>query len=158
MDQVLLSTGKDDWETPADLFAELHKEFNFTLDAAASDTNHKLPRYYTEADDGLAHSWEGERVFVNPPYSRRTKTNPGQEAWIEKAYSEAQKGALVIMLLPARTDTKAFHRYILNHAEIRFIEGRLRFEVEGQPHDAAPFPSMVVIFRPKKEDDTAWMQ
>lgn len=90
MDQVLLSTGKDDWETPADLFAELHKEFNFTLDAAASDTNHKLPRYYTEADDGLAHSWEGERVFVNPPYSRRTKTNPGQEAWIEKAYSEAQ--------------------------------------------------------------------
>ena len=155
MDQVLFSTGKDDWETPSDLFAELHKEFNFTLDAAASDINHKLPRYYTKETDGLAQSWAHERVFCNPPYSRKTKTNPGQEAWIEKAYKEAQKGALVVMLIPARTDTKAFHRYILNHAEIRFIEGRLRFEENGQTRDAAPFPSMVAIFRPK--EDTAWM-
>ena len=155
MDQVLLSTGKDDWETPTDLFAALHKEFNFTLDAAASDANHKLPRYYTKETDGLAHSWANERVFCNPPYSRKTKTNPGQEAWIEKAYNEAQKGALVVMLIPARTDTKAFHRYILSHAEIRFIEGRLRFEDNGETRDAAPFPSMVVIFRPK--EDSAWM-
>lgn len=155
MDRVLLSTGKDDWETPADLFAELHKEFNFTIDAAASDTNHKLPRYYTQETDGLAQSWAGERVFCNPPYSRKTKTNPGQEAWIEKAYNEAQKGALVVMLIPARTDTKAFHHYILPHAEIRFLEGRLHFEVDGQPRDAAPFLSMVCVFR-QKEDD-AWM-
>lgn len=155
MDRVLLSTGKDDWETPADLFAELHKEFNFTIDAAASDSNHKLPRYYTQETDGLAQSWAGERVFCNPPYSRKTKTNPGQEAWIEKAHNEAQKGALVVMLIPARTDTKAFHRYILPHAEIRFLEGRLHFEVDGQPRDAAPFPSMVCIFKPKEDD--AWM-
>lgn len=149
MDRVLLSTGKDDWETPSGLFEELNKEFNFTLDAAASDTNHKLPRYYTEFDSGLSHSWEGERVFCNPPYSRKTKNNPGQEAWIEKAYNEAQNGALVVMLIPARTDTKAFHRYILGNAEVRFIEGRLRFEVNGTPRDAAPFPSMIVVFRPK---------
>lgn len=154
MDRVLLSTGKDDWETPAGLFDELHKEFNFTLDAAASSANHKLPKYYTAADDGLVHSWAGERVFCNPPYSRRTKTNPGQEAWIEKAYNEAQNGTLAVMLLPARTDTKAFHRYILNRAEIRFMEGRLHFEVEGKPRSAAPFPSMLVIFRPKKEEYT----
>lgn len=150
MDQALLSTGKDDWETPADLFAELHKEFNFTLDAAASLFNHKLPRYYTKEDDGLVKSWAGERVFVNPPYSRRTRTNPGQEAWIEKAYRESLNGALVVMLLPVRTDTKAFHRYILPHAKIRFIQGRLRFEDQGIPGDAAPFPSMVVIFKPNK--------
>lgn len=156
MDQALFSTGKDDWETPAAFFAELHKEFNFTLDAAASDSNHKLPRYYTRENDGLAKSWAGERVFCNPPYSRKTKTNPGQEAWVEKAYQEAQNGALVVMLLPARTDTKAFHRYILPHAEVRFLEGRLHFENEGKPGDAAPFPSMVVIFKPK-EDDDSWL-
>jgi site-specific DNA-methyltransferase (adenine-specific) len=75
---------------------------------------------------------------------------------VEKAYREAQKGALVVMLLPARTDTKAFHRYILPYAEIRFIEGRLRFENEGKPGDSAPFPSMVVIFKPKEND--TWMQ
>lgn len=63
MDRVLLSTGKDDWETPADLFAELHREFDFTIDAAASDTNHKLPKYYTQETDGLAQSWEREREY-----------------------------------------------------------------------------------------------
>lgn len=156
MDRVLFSTGKDDWETPADLFASLHAEFNFTIDVAASDSNHKLPRYYTQETDGLAQNWVGERVFCNPPYSRKTKTNPGQEAWVEKAYREAQKGALVVMLLPARTDTKAFHRYILPHAEIRFIEGRLRFETDGKARDAAPFPSMLAIFKPKEADE--WMK
>ena len=48
------------------------------------------------------------------------------------------------MLIPARTDTKAFHKYIYNKAEVRFIKGRLKF---GGSKDAAPFPSMLVIFR-----------
>ena len=147
MDQVLLSTGKDDWETPTGLFSELHREFNFTIDVAASDENHKLPRYYTIKQNGLEQSWAGERVFCNPPYSRKRKGNPGQAAWIKKAYEESLKGALVVLLLPARTDTEAFHKYILPHAEIRFLRGRLRFEDKGQPRDAAPFPSMVVVFR-----------
>ena len=157
MDKVLLSSGKDDWETPADLFKELDEEFKFTLDAAASDDNHKLPRYYTAKTDGLVQSWAGERVFCNPPYSRKTKNNPGQEAWIRKALAESQKGALVVMLIPSRTDTSAFHECILPYAEIRFLKGRLRFEDKGQPRDAAPFPSMVCIFRPKEESDS-WME
>lgn len=157
MDKVLLSSGKDDWETPTALFEALHREFNFTLDAAASDDNHKLPRYFTQAQDGLAQSWAGERVFCNPPYSRKTRTNPGQEAWIRKALAESQKGAaVVVLLIPARTDTAAFHECILPHAEIRFLKGRLHFEDRGEPRDAAPFPSMVCIFRGNEED--TWMQ
>ena len=84
---------------------------------------------------------EGGAVFCNPPYSRRTKNSPGQEAWIKKAAEEGQRpGAVVVMLIPARTDTLAFHKYIYHKAEIRF-------RVNGKPGDAAPFPSMVVIFR-----------
>ena len=150
MDKVLLSTGKDDWETPSSLFAELHKEFGFTLDAAASDSNHKLPRYYTKQTDGLSQSWSNEIVFCNPPYSKKAKNNPGQEAWIQKAYKESRNGATVVLLIPARTDTRAFHEVILPHAEIRFLRGRLRFEESGVPRDGAPFPSMVVIFRPNE--------
>lgn len=90
----------------------------------------------------------GGAVFCNPPYSRRTKDSPGQEAWIKKAAEEGKRpGAVVVMLIPARTDTLAFHEYIYHKAEIRFIKGRLRFRVNGQTGDAAPFPSMVVIFR-----------
>lgn len=47
------------------------------------------------------------------------------------------------MLIPARTDTKAFHEYINHQAEIRFIRGRLRF---GGSKNSAPFPSMLVIY------------
>lgn len=147
MDKVHFSTGKDDWETPQDLFDALNKEFGFTLDPCADDSNHKCAKYYTKEQDGLARSWAGETVFCNPPYSRKTKSNAGQAAWVEKCYKEAQGGETVVMLLPARTDTQMFHDYILGKAEIRFIRGRVRFEIGGQSRDAAPFPSMVVVFR-----------
>jgi site-specific DNA-methyltransferase (adenine-specific) len=65
--------------------------------------------------------------------------------WVEKAYREGHKDhTLVCMLIPARTDTKYFHDYIKNRAEVRFIPGRLKF---GEAKNAAPFPSMLVIFR-----------
>ena len=80
----------------------------------------------------------GETVFCNPPYGRAISS------WVQKAYSEwAINGAEVVMLLPARTDTKWFHDYIYNRAEIRFIKGRLKFG--GCKHNA-PFPNMFVSF------------
>lgn len=58
------------------------------------------------------------------------------------------------MLIPARTDTSYFHDYIYGKAEIRFIRGRLKFTDEsGQEKDAAPFPSMVVIYRGQRQED-----
>jgi site-specific DNA-methyltransferase (adenine-specific) len=78
-------------------------------------------------------------VFCNPPYGRELPK------WIEKCASES-KHAKVVMLIPARTDTKAFHKFIYHKAEIRFIKGRLKFLVDGIEGAAAPFPSMVVIF------------
>ena len=82
----------------------------------------------------------GKRVFCNPPYGRELPK------WIKKAHDEAEKGALVVMLIPARTDTRAFHDYIYHQAEIRFIRGRIKF---GDAKTSAPFPSMVVIFEGK---------
>lgn len=59
MNSVHFMSKKSDWETPQDLFDSLNSEFHFTLDAAASDHNHKLPHYYTEKEDGLAQDWGG---------------------------------------------------------------------------------------------------
>lgn len=147
MDKVLFSTGKDDWETPIDFFEKLNSEFEFTLDPCCTHQSAKCKKYYTQKENGLLQTWKNEVVFVNPPYSKKTKTNPGQEAWIKKAYEESIH-ATVVMLIPARTDTKAFHEYIYGKAEIRFIKGRLKF---GSSNNPAPFPSMIVIYRNKNQ-------
>ena len=78
----------------------------------------------------------GEIVFCNPPYRDMSK-------WAKKCYEESLNGTLVVMLVPARTDTRWFHDYIYHKAEIRFIKGRLRF---GGSSSNAPFPSMIVIY------------
>lgn len=136
---VMFSSATDEWYTPMDFYNELDKEFNFNLDPCATDDNHKCDQYFTKADNGLIQDWGGYRVFCNPPYGRKIT-----ETWVEKAYNEAQKkDTLIVMLLPARTDTKWFHNFIYHKAEIRFIKGRLKF---GGSKNAAPFPSMVVIF------------
>jgi phage N-6-adenine-methyltransferase len=160
----MFSTGNDEWETPKELFNKLDKIYNFTLDVCATTENAKCERYYTKLEDGLKQSWDGEVCWMNPPYSKPenpckpnckkkscikrgyhvTEYKPGQEDWIAKAYKESEKGAIVVALLPVRTDTKAFHKYIYKKQDIIFLEGRLKF---GNCKDAAPFPSMIVIFR-----------
>lgn len=141
---ALFSRDSDEWETPAELFEILNDEFHFTLDACATDDNHKVDKYFTKIDDGLKQDWSGYRVFCNPPYSEIGK-------WVQKAYYESLKaGTLVCLLIPARTDTRWFHDYILHRSEIRFIKGRLRFS--GSKWNA-PFPSMIVIFRSAELND-----
>ena len=150
MNQSLFSSDKNYWETPQDLFDQLHDEFHFTLDAAASHENHKLPQYYTEDTDGLSQDWEGERVFCNPPYGSKETG-----LWTEKCWREAQKpNTLCVLLIPARTDRESFHKYIYRqpNVEIRFLPGRLYFELNGEKIGRSPFPAMVCIFRPKEVD------
>lgn len=138
--EIMFSNKSNEWATPQDLFNELDREFRFTLDPCADETNHKCDRYYTVNDDGLSQDWSGERVFCNPPYGRPV------DRWVRKCFEEVYCGkcSLAVMLLFAKTDTKWFHNYIYNKAEIRFLKGRVRF---GNQRNDAPFPSMVVIFR-----------
>ncbi len=151
--KIMFSSDKNDWETPQSLYNQLDDEFHFTLDAAASDTNHKCDRYYTAQTDGPSKDWGGETVFCNPPYG-----NKETGEWTKKCWDESQKkGTTVVLLIPARTDRASFHDYIYKKpgVEIRFLRGRLRFETNGEAGDAAPFPSMVVVFRsPDQADQT----
>ena len=143
MNKALLSSKRLDWCTPRDFFEELDREFHFTLDAAATEKSAKCAKYYTPETDGLSASWNGETVFCNPPYGREIK------AWVKKGYEEGQRpGTTVVLLIPSRTDTEYFHSYILGKSEIRFLKGRLKFtDEDGVAQDAAPFPSMLVVYR-----------
>jgi len=135
---VLFSSASDEWETPIEFYEKLNKCYGFTLDPCATTQNHKCEKYYTKDQNGLAQSWDGERVFVNPPYGRKI------EDWVQKAYeTNRDTGTLVVMLLPARTDTRWFHEFIKGKAYITFVRGRLKF---GGCKNSAPFPSMIVIY------------
>lgn len=135
-----LKSDRTDWETPRELFDRLDAFWHFDLDAAASDTNHLCADYYTKETDGLAQSWAGRRVWCNPPYGKQIAD------WTRKAYEETRDGqTLVIMLIPARTDTRWYHDYIQGHAaEVKFIRGRLKYTLGGVAQNSAPFPSMLV--------------
>lgn len=130
---LFFSSKSDEWSTPQDFFDTLDSEFHFDLDVCALPENAKCPNYYTPEDNGLVQPWAGT-IWCNPPYGREIGK------WVEKA---ANSGTTVVMLLPARTDTKWFHDWIYGKAEVRFVRGRLKF---GGCPNAAPFPSMVVIF------------
>lgn len=140
---ALFSSARQDWATPRWLFDALDAEFGFDLDAAASDANALVGRYLTEADDALDSSWQpAKAAYCNPPYAR---SNGGLAAWLAKARSEAALGTTVVLLVPARVDAGWWTRHVLHADEVRFIDGRLRFEGATEP---APFPSAIVVYRP----------
>lgn len=97
----------NEWATPQDFFDRLDEEFDFTLDPCATPENAKCSRYFTKGGDGLSQDWSGDRVFMNPPYGREIGK------WVKKAYEESQKGALVVCLIPARTDTSYWHEFVI---------------------------------------------
>lgn len=145
---VHYSSDSAEWATPRKFFKTLDAEFHFTLDVCATAANTRCKRFFALREepgaialDGLTRPWAGECCWCNPPYGRGAN---GPTPWLEKANRE--RDALVVCLLAARTDTRWFHRLVWPVAdEVRFVEGRLAFN-EGGP---APFPSMVVIYRPR---------
>ena len=138
--KAMLSSEDMTWETPQDFFDALNKEFKFTLDPCATPETAKCKKFYTKEDDGLSKDWSKERVFCNPPYGSEIKD------WVKKC---SESNSLVVMLIPARTDTRYFHDYIYQkpNVEIRFIKGRLKFGGKQKVSGSAPFPSMLIIFR-----------
>jgi phage N-6-adenine-methyltransferase len=138
-----------EYGTPNNLYDESNEEFHFVLDPCTTPDNPLKTRYFfTKEDDGLDLSWNysGGSIFVNPPYGRNVIE------WMRKAYDESRlHNITVVMLLPARTDTKWFHDYTYGKpdAEVRLVKGRLKFSCNDQyrPNNA-PFPSCVVVFNP----------
>ena len=134
----LTSTGNIVEETPKYLFDRISSIFNFSLDACALPENAKCESYYTPEDDGLSKPWRGG-VWCNPPYGREISS------WVRKAYEESQKeyNSFVLMLLPARTDTKWWWEYVQGKATLFFIKGRVKF---GDHNVGAPFPSVLALY------------
>jgi len=149
----------DDRATPPEVFGPLNERYGFTVDAAASPANAKCPRFWTEADDGLAQSWADERVWLNPPYSF-----PNLAAWVAKAWQEWKDGGpdLIVMLIPAnRTEQQFWQEHIEPYRDspgsdlhVEFLPGRVRFLAPGQtevgPDERPPFGCCLLIWEARK--------
>ena len=151
--QVIHSSKHDDWRTPGWLFDRLNKEFNFSLDAAASPHN-ALCNNYLMKPAGLVSDWahnmagDLQTVFVNPPYGRHVGK------WVEKAILEQAKGATVVMLMSACTDTIWWHNWAWQADQIRLMKGRVPFRREdGSKASSAPKGSAILVFRPSNGKD-----
>lgn len=137
--ESLFSSRSEEWPTPDTFYAELNAEFAFTLDPCATPENAKCSRFFTKEQNGLLYDWSTHVVFCNPPYGKQIR------AWAEKCYRSSLKGATVVLLVHARTDTRWFHDFVYGKAaEIRFVRGRLKFGGT----QSAPFPSLVAVYRP----------
>jgi len=136
MMNVHFSSQTDLHATPQAFFDTLNAEFRFDVDVCALPGNAKCEKFFSPEDDGLSKHWEGV-CWMNPPYGREIGK------WMKKAYESSLDGAVVVCLVPSRTDTKWWHDYAMR-GDIRFIKGRLKF---GDARNSAPFPSAVVVFR-----------
>lgn len=162
---VHFSSNNDEYETPKKIFDPLMKEFKFIADMACTAENSKCKMGMTNS---LAAPWiylfnrrrKNIIVWCNPPYSRGL-----QKKFLEKGVEAAKDGITSVFLVPARTDTKAWHDHVWDEkkhkprkgVEVRLLKGRIFFEINGEPvqdkkgkPSAAPFPSAIVIFRGRK--------
>tara|TARA_R110002126_G_scaffold138790_1_gene283363 strand:+ start:7664 stop:8146 length:483 start_codon:yes stop_codon:yes gene_type:complete len=137
--RAMFSSKSNDWGTPQNFYDKLNNSFGpFTLDPCSDGQNNKTDNYFTKEQNGLSQDWSGNKVFMNPPYGRAIKD------WLKKAYEEGQKpNTTVVCLIPARTDTKYWHDYVMKAQAVYFVKGRLKF---GDSNNSAPFPSSVIVF------------
>ena len=155
--KIMFSSDRQDWETPQKDFEKWNEVYNFEIDLAANKNNSKCGvNYLDEEINSLDVDWytlTNGWMWLNLPYNK-------SKEFIEKCDKEAQKGAKIVCLLPARTDTIAFHTHIYKKYEIDLLKGRLKFEINGKPipiynkktktfsgAQSAPFPSMLVFFK-----------
>ncbi len=147
----------DDRGTDPAFVAGLEERFGapFTLDVAAAAHNTKAPRYFTRADDGLAQSWAGERVWCNPPYS-------DLYSWVLKAWQEWEESRGIVMLLPANRPEQRWWQELVepyrdrewSPLRVEFLPGRMRFSrpnaVIGPKGDRPPFGCVLLIWEPPR--------
>ena len=129
-----------EYSTPKEIFEPLQKGFNIVLDVCASGENNKCDIYFSKEQNSLKQDWHKiGNAWMNPPFSRDLKK------WVEKAYTEAQKGINVVCLLPVRSNTIWWHKFIIDtKSEVRFLKGEIKFNGMDR---GLWLPFAIVIFK-----------
>ena len=131
MNNVLFSKKSDHWRTP-------EKAYNYFIVNGFVD-----PYPLGEDYDKPLYMWYNSKIFINPPYNK-------MEKWADYIVELSKNNNYIVVLVPARTDTRWFHKLLKCRPIIYFVKGRLRFSEKG----SAPFPSLYLIFDNQKGGGT----
>ena len=146
-DKNRFRTENQSWETPQELFNLLNEEFSFDVDLAGNKSNAKCPNFISKEQDALKQEWNGV-CWLNHPYGGNKENS--LKNWVKKSYEESRKGGcIVVMLIPARTNTEWWHEYCMKAKEIRLVRGRPKFK--GNIH-GLPQPLAIIIFSNESEN------
>jgi site-specific DNA-methyltransferase (adenine-specific) len=132
-----MSKLSDERATPDNLFKPLDTLFEYTLDPAATKENTKCKKFFTIEDNGLKQSWYGNRVFLNPPYSRGELIQ-----WVYKCANESEN-AFITAILPGDTSTKSAQIVWETANIVYFPKGRFKFNGMGT---VAKFATMIALY------------
>ena len=135
--------GRNDWQTPPELFRLLNNEFRFEIDGAASKENHLLSAYFSEEESAFEMGVWWNRIFVNPPYGSLDK-------WVGLFIQWAvHDHCTVVALVPVAPDTKWWKRAYDAAAEVRLLSGRVKFvnPETGKPDGSNTTGSTVFVFK-----------
>lgn len=161
----------DLWETPITLYDEAREKYGIDpkVDVCATKKNSLCPEFINGKMNALKSSWQ-KPFFMNPPYSQVAH-------FMAKAYFEHKRHNVDALILTySKTDTKWWHEYVEDRAEVHFIAGRVSFQFKGvrprfcteckvrsytqakrckacgktMTRYSAPYPSVWIIYRGRK--------
>lgn len=139
--EPLMSSVKHDWCTPPLVLERVRRLAPIGLDPCTTREN-PCGAESIYLINGLDLPWtDYGLVYVNPPYGR---TLP---LWAHKAVKEASNGAEIVMLVPARTDTRWWGLAYDACQSVALWKGRLTFVGAPAP---APFPSCLFYYGPDR--------
>ena len=154
MNKYNYTYSENDYKTPPEIY-NIALEYlglkQFTLDACCSDNNIPALMHFNKGVyDGLTESWE-PYTWCNPPYNECEK-------WVKKAWLEVQRDncEIAILLLPARTETKYWHEYILTNprCQIQFLKKGYKFlNKDGEEMGIFKNPLALVYFMPEEQEN-----
>lgn len=153
---ALFSSASAEHNTPPDIIDAIRDVFGgqIDIDPASNETAQayiRANRWYGIADNGLVQSWQGESVWLNPPFtvaSDRISARTGKpirqrviDQWVLRwlTATENRSANHLALLVPARTDTQWFEP--LFGYPMCFLSGRLHF---SDADNGATFPTMIV--------------
>lgn len=136
------SDSRDDWNTPESFLTHVRKMGEVGLDPCSNaQSTVGAHTAWTIDDDGLKRAWNDHGlVFVNPPYGHALKV------WSIKIERESARGAEIITLVPAKTETGWFNRIRKSSDLVAFMPRRIAFV--GGVHGST-FPSAVFYRGPR---------